>query len=144
MSILLERCLSVALALIGVGAVVIGMQYSDGTAHGGHLLPIISGGAVALLAVTTLFDRKDEESGAVFGWKTLVFFGITALFLLAMPVVGYPLVAPAWLIGLMMILGLRKPWLLTLTGFALPAVAWFLLDELAHAPPPLGVLGEIL
>ena len=61
-----------------------------------------------------------------------------------MPIVGYPLVAPAWLIGLMLILGLRNPLILVLTGISLPAIAWFLLDELAHAPPPLGVLGEIL
>ncbi|WP_152533314.1 MULTISPECIES: tripartite tricarboxylate transporter TctB family protein [unclassified Labrenzia] len=136
--------MSVALALVGLGAIFIGIQYGDGTLHGGHLFPLISGGAVALLAVTMLFDRYVEETGNALGWKTVAFLGLTSIFLLVMPVVGYPLVAPVWLIGLMATLGLRNPLLLTVTGFALPAVAWFLLDELAHAPPPLGVLGEIL
>jgi hypothetical protein len=143
-SILLERCLLIALTLIGVSAVFIGMQYSDGTAHGGHLMPSISGGVVALLALTTLFERKTEQNLNGISWKPWVFLGITGLFLLAMPVLGYPLVAPIWMVGLMTLLGLRHPVTLGLTGFALPAIAWLLLDKLAHAPPPLGLLGEIL
>jgi tripartite tricarboxylate transporter TctB family protein len=143
-SILLERCLLIVLALIGVSAIFIGMQYSDGTAHGGHLLPSISGGAVALLAVTTLFDRKVEKTVNGLAWKPWFFLGITALFLLAMPVLGYPLVAPVWMVGLMLLLGLRQPVFLVLIGCALPAIAWLLLEKLAHAPPPLGLLGEIL
>lgn len=144
MSILLERCLLTALALVGASAVMIGMGYSDGTAHGGHLMPAIAGGTVALLAVMSLFDVSTGNRTTRLSWKPWVFLGITGLFLLVMPVIGYPIAAPLWMTGLMMLLGLRRPLVLALTGLALPAIAWLLLDRLAHAPPPIGLLGEFL
>ena len=141
MSNLLERCLLAALALLGAGAVTIGWNYGDGTAHGGNLLPVLSGGILSILAVLSVFDRVTHNVLDGVAWRPWAFLGLTAVFLATMPVVGFPIVAPIWIIGLMALLGLRQPVVLILTGLGLPMIAWVLLDKLAHAPPPLGLLG---
>lgn len=143
MFLTLERLVLAALALVGVGAVFIARGYSDGTAHGGELMPTIAGGLTASLALIALLRTDAAQEAEANGisrrvWAVLVG---TALFLTLMPVIGYPLVAPHWVGGTMIILGARHHLTIAGTAVILPAIAYSLLAGLAYAPPPLGIFG---
>jgi hypothetical protein len=135
--LLVERCVLAALALAGAGAVWIGAGYGDGTAHGGATVPVLSGGAVAILAAAALL-RPGGTPERVAGARPLAALGLTGAFLAGMPWLGFPLAAPLWLAGLMWLLGEGRVTRILAVALALPAAAWLALDRIAFAPPPLG------
>ena len=132
-----------ALALVGAGAVIMARSYSDGTGHGGNLVPMLSGGIVAALALAAMFrpmphEEKDTGASALRPW--IVLAG-TVAFLALMPLAGYPIVAPLWVAGTMMVLGARNPVTIVATAAGLSIIAYVLLSRLAFAPPPMGPFG---
>ncbi len=143
MFLTLERLVLAALVLVGAGAVLMARGYSDGTAHGGDLMPMIAGGLTASLGLIALLRTRVAPEAHANGASRRVWALLagTALFLALMPVIGYPLIAPLWVGGTMIIFGARHPRTIAGTAMILPAVAYSLLAGLAYAPPPLGIFG---
>lgn len=140
--LLAERCVLTALALGAAGAVWIGAGYGDGTAHGGATVPVLSGGAVAILAAAALL-RPGGTPERVPCARPLAALALTGAFLAGMPWLGFPLAAPRraaplWLAGLMWLLGERRAIRILPVAVSLPAAAWLALDRIAFAPPQLG------
>ena len=137
----LERVVLATLALIGASAVWGARHYADGTAHGGALMPMLAGGSMALLAGVALVragPAPARDGSARRPWAALIG---TAAFLAAMPVAGFPVVAPAWVAGTMILLGARAPLPICGAAILLPLAAYLLLARLAFAPPPMGPFG---
>lgn len=144
MTSIVERLILAALALIGASAVIVGWNYGDGTAHGGNLMPALSGGMVAVLAVLCVFRGRGAEEQVDPSrdmWKPWVVLAGTAAFLGLMPIIGFPVAAPAWIAGIMFLLGARSVAKIAGTAAFLPIVAYLLLARLAFAPPPMGPFG---
>ncbi|MEM1076329.1 MAG: tripartite tricarboxylate transporter TctB family protein [Pseudomonadota bacterium] len=140
---ILERIVLTALALVGFGAVIAARDFSDGTAHGSDLMPMLSGGLLAGLALIALMLSNNQtpvrESGKP--WRlAAVLFG-TSVFLWLLPIVGYPVVTPIWVAGTMYSLGMRRFLTIAAVSVALSAIAFFLLANVAFAPPPMGLFG---
>ena len=131
------------LALLGVSAVWIARDYSDGTPYSAALMPMLAGGTVACLSVWSMINpRGGVETlpcGTALARPVLATLG-TFAFLFLMPLIGYPIVAPLWLAGLMLLLGERRYPIVAAVSIVLPGIAWVLLSRLAFAPPPLGTL----
>lgn len=135
------------LALLGASAVWIARDYSNGTPHSAALMPMLAGGAVAILSVWSMINpRGGVESlprGTALARPVLTVLG-TFAFLFLMPLIGYPIVAPLWLAGLMLLLGERRYPIVAAVSIVLPGIAWGLLSKLAFAPPPLGPLEHLI
>lgn len=142
MTFTLERMVLAALALVGAGAVFMARSYGDGTGHGGNLVPIVSGGIVAALSLAAIFRPMPQETDidAVLLRPWIVLAG-TVAFLALMPFAGYPIVAPLWVAGTMMVLGARNLLTILATAAGLSIIAYLLLAKLAFAPPPMGPFG---
>ena len=150
----LERLVLMALALIGASAVFMANSYGDGTAHGGNLMPMLAGGISTLLALAALlrsFPRTEADSEVgvdadydlkASAWRPWAVLAGTAVFLVTMPLVGYPVAAPLWVAATMMVLGARNPVTIAGTSAALSIIAYLLLAKLAFAPPPMGLFGD--
>ena len=135
------------LALFGASAVWIARDFYDGTPHSAALMPMLAGGTVACLSVWSMFNPRSRVEplprGTAFARPVLATLG-TFAFLFLMPLIGYPIVAPLWLAGLMLLLGERRYPIVAAVSIVLPGIAWVLLSRLAFAPPPLGPLEHLI
>jgi hypothetical protein len=143
MKLTLERVVLTALALVGAGAVLVSRDYGDGTGHGGDLVPLIAGGLVIVLSVFAIFrplpiDAPDLEDSPLRPWIVLA---STIAFLGLMPYLGYPIVTPLWVAGIMVILGMRNWMIMAVTSVGLSIIAYTLLAKLAFVSPPMGPFG---
>ena len=140
---ILERIVLTALALVGVGAVITARDFGDGTAHGGDLVPMLSGGLPAGLALIALMQSKGkapfEKSGKL--WRFAAVLGGTVVFLWLLPIIGYPVVTPLWVAGTMYSLGARHFLTVAAVSVGLSTIAYLLLTKVAFVPPPMGLLG---
>ena len=148
----LERLVLTALALIGASAVFMANSYGDGTAHGGNLMPMLAGGISTALALAALL-RSSAGTGADtqagngsdqqrIAWRPWAVLTGTIVFLATMPLVGYPVAAPLWVMITMLALGARNPVTILGTSAGLSIIAYLLLAKLAFAPPPMGLFGD--
>lgn len=133
-----------ALALVGAGAALFARSYSDGTAHGGNLMPMLAGSIVAVLALVALVrpSPSEESDAGAMVWRPWAMLAGTVAFLALMPIAGYPVAAPLWVAGTMAILGARNPAIIAATAAGLSIIAYTLLARLAFAPPPMGPFGS--
>ena len=104
---------------------------------------MIAGDLTASLALIALLQTRAAHEAHANGTSRRVraLLAGTALFLALMPVIGYPLIAPLWVGGTMIILGERHHLTIAGTAVILPAVAYSLLAGLAYAPHPRGIFG---
>lgn len=143
MTFTLERVVLAALALIGVSAVIVSRSYGDGTGHGGDLVPLIAGGLVASLSVFALFRPLPEEAPDIGASqiRPWIVLASTVAFLGLMPIIGYPIVTPLWVAGIMALLGMRNWMIMAGTSVGLSLIAYTLLVKLTFVSPPMGPFG---
>jgi hypothetical protein len=143
MKVTLERVVLTALALVGAGAVFMSRNYGDGTAHGGNLVPVISGSIVVVLSIIGVFRPLPTEAldnGAT-AWRPWTVLASTIAFLALMPIIGYPVVTPVWVASIMAILGMRNLAVIVGVSVGLSLIAYMLLAKLAFVSPPMGPFG---
>jgi len=141
---LLEKTVLVILILLAATVFHMAGDFSDGTPSGGHVFPRLASGTVFAMATIALFQPQTGGYEVEMTLKPFVVVGLTLAFLLLMPSVGYPLVAPLWIGATMWIFGLRNFAAIVLIACGLSAIAWILLSRLAFAPPPAGVFDVFL
>nr|WP_289846692.1 tripartite tricarboxylate transporter TctB family protein [Pacificibacter marinus] len=127
-------------------------QYGDDTPSGGNVFPQLASGVVCVTACVSLIQRlrgkspntsaSDEDIKIT--WKPVSVALLTFGFLVLLPIIGYPLLAPLWLAAVMWIFGMRSVWILGFVSIGLSALAWILLSRLAFAPPPAGLFERFL
>lgn len=148
---LLDVC--VLLALIVCAAVVFHLagEFKTDRPGDGSLFPRLSSGVVLATAVLSLIGRartfdnlEESDQGTLANFKPIGVAVMTGLFVSLLPIVGYPILAPLWLGATIWVFGLRSKWKLLAISLGLSAIAWILLDRLAFAPPPAGILENIL
>lgn len=144
MGALLEKAVLIVLILLAATVFHMAGDFSDGTPSGGHVFPRLASGTVFAMAVIALFQPEIAGSDAEMTAKPFVVVGLTLAFLLLMPSIGYPLVAPLWIGATMWIFGLRNPAAIVVIACGLSGIAWILLSRLAFAPPPAGVFDVFL
>ena len=144
MGALLEKTVLIVLILLSASVFHMAADFSDGTPSGGHVFPRLASGSVFVMAVIALFQPQTGGSDVKMTPKPFVVLGLTLAFLLLMPSVGYPLIAPLWIGATMWVFGLRNPAAIVLIACGLSAIAWVLLSRLAFAPPPAGVFDVFL
>ncbi len=144
MGALLEKTVLIVLILLSASVFHMAGDYSDGTPSGGDVFPRLASGAVFAMAAIALFQPQKGDSEVEMAPKPFVVVGLTLAFLLLMPSVGYPLIAPLWIGATMWVFGLRNPAAIVLIACGLSATAWILLSRLAFAPPPAGMFEAFL
>lgn len=141
-----------SLILLAAAAFYMAADYGDGTPSGGNVFPQLVSGVVFLTASLSLalrsrgVSRPDsaDQRREKMSPKPLIIALLTFSFLVFLPIIGYPFLAPVWLCAIMWIFGMRSPWVLGLVSVGLSALAWILLSRLAYAPPPAGLFERFL
>lgn len=144
MGALLEKAVLIVLILLAASVFHMAGAFGNGTPSGGDVFPRLASGTVFATAAIALFQPHISGSETDISGKPFVVVGLTLGFLLLMPVIGYPLVAPVWIGATMWVFGLRSPVAIALIAGGLSATAWILLSRLAFAPPPAGVFEAFL
>ena len=144
----LEILFDLFLILLGIVIVVISFKYGFGSLRrpGPGLYPVFIGSAVAILSlfvtISELKSKKDSRLMDKEGGKTFVLMVITfALWILAMPLLGYVLVTLLATYAFCKIMKLEGWWkpLAVSTGTALFIYALF--DYMLYIDLPRGLLG---
>lgn len=141
-----------SLVVLSVVAFYMARDFGDGTPSGGNVFPQLISGVVFLTAGASLVMRSREDTFVETGqhddgkklWNPLIIAALTFGFLVLLPIIGYPLLAPMWLCAIMWVFGMRSLLVLGLVAIGLSALAWILLSRLAFAPPPAGLLERFL
>ncbi|MGJ8609584.1 MAG: tripartite tricarboxylate transporter TctB family protein [Octadecabacter sp.] len=141
-----------SLVVLSVVAFYMARDFGDGTPSGGNVFPQLISGVVFLTAGASLVMRSREDTFVETGqnddgkklWNPLIIAALTFGFLVLLPIIGYPLLAPLWLCAIMWVFGMRSLLVLGLVAIGLSALAWILLSRLAFAPPPAGLLERFL
>jgi putative tricarboxylic transport membrane protein len=144
----------IALFLCGGVTVVLSLQMPLGTFRmaGSGLFPLCLGIMLMLLALLYLAglllnkgvnghpgEAADAPSGAA--GQMLLFFGASALAVLVLNVLGYPLTTLLLMLLLLWILGLRRPALLLLLPLLTAAGSYLLFVQFLKIPLPKGLIG---
>jgi small-conductance mechanosensitive channel len=144
----LEILFDLFLILLGIVIVVISFKYGFGSLRrpGPGLYPVFIGSAVAILSlfvtISELKSKKDSRLMDKEGGKTFVLMVITfALWILAMPLLGYVLVTLLATYAFCKIMKLEGWWkpLAVSTGTAL--FIYVLFDYMLYIDLPRGLLG---
>lgn len=141
-----------SLLILSVAAFYMARNFGDGTPSGGNVFPQLVSGVVFITAGVSLMMRSrgitpadtTVDGDAGWSWKPLIVAALTLGFLISLPIIGYPLVAPLWFCAIMWVFGMRSPLVLGLISIGLSALAWILLSRLAYAPPPAGLFERFL
>ncbi|WP_417243800.1 tripartite tricarboxylate transporter TctB family protein [Celeribacter sp.] len=144
---LLDPVVLIILALLSAAAFHLAGDFSDNTPSGGHVFPRLASGtvfAMAILALVQSVRSRPVDPATTDATKPLVLAAISLAFLMLMPTVGYPLVAPIWVGATMWTFGLRNLKTLFIIAIGVSAIAWILLSRLAFAPPPAGLFDRFL
>jgi small-conductance mechanosensitive channel len=144
----------VVLFLCGGGTVALSLQMPIGTFRmaGSGLFPLCLGIALMLLALLYLANlllqkeakRPSPEAGAVSSGaagQMLLFFGASALAVLCLNVLGYPLTSFLLMLSLLRILGVRQPALLVSLPLLTAAGSYLLFVQFLRIPLPKGLIG---
>jgi small-conductance mechanosensitive channel len=144
----------IVLFLCGGGTVALSLEMPLGTFRmaGSGLFPFCLGIILMLLALLYLANlllQKDskghsgEAAGASPGAaaQMLLFFGASALAVLCLNILGYPLTAFILMLLLLRILGLKRPVLLVTLPFLTAAGSYFLFVQFLKIPLPKGLIG---
>jgi hypothetical protein len=129
----------VLLAVVSAVAFSLAGKFSDGTLHGGHVFPRMMSALIFVLAIISLIFERPTLDDQALSWKPVAVVALTLAFLGLMPTIGYPLMAPLWVVATIWLFGLRNLYITIPIGVGLSAIAWILLDRLAFAPPPAGL-----
>jgi hypothetical protein len=140
------------LLVLSAAAFFIARDFGDGTPSGGNVFPQLVSGVVFLTAAASLVMHSRAQTVAENGghadvttsWNPLIIAVLTFGFLILLPIIGYPILAPLWLCAVMRVFGMRSPLVLGLVSIGLSALAWTLLSRLAYAPPPAGLFEHFL
>ena len=144
----------VVLFLCGGGTVVLSLWMPIGTFRmaGSGLFPLCLGIILMLLALLYLANlllQKDakghpgEAAGAIPGaaGQMLLFFGASALAVLCLNILGYPLTAFLLILFLLRILGLRRPVFLLTLPLLTAAGSYLVFVQFLKIPLPKGLIG---
>jgi small-conductance mechanosensitive channel len=144
----------VVILLCGGGTVVLSLQMPIGTFRmaGSGLFPLCLGIALMLLALLYLANillqkgpkgQSGEAAGAPPGaaGQMLLFFGASALAVLCLNVLGYPLTSFLLMLSLLRILGVRQPALLVSLPLLTAAGSYLLFVQFLRIPLPKGLIG---
>jgi hypothetical protein len=144
----------IVLFLCGGGTVALSLEMPLGTFRmaGSGLFPLCLGIILMLLALfylANLLLHKDskghpeEAAGAPPGAavRMLLFFGASALAVLCLNILGYPLTAFLLMLLLLRILGLKRPVLLATLPFLTAAGSYLLFVQFLKIPLPKGLIG---
>ncbi len=143
----------IVLFLCGGGTVVLSLQMPIGTFRmaGSGLFPLCLGIALMLLALLYLANtllQKDshrhpvEAAGEPPGaGQMLLFFGASALAVLGLDPLGYPLTSFLLMLLLLRILGLRRPVLLVILPILAAAGSYLIFVRFLKIPLPKGLIG---
>ena len=107
----------------------------NGSTQRVDLLHVLTLAGLLVLSAAAFFIARDFGDGTPSGGN---------VFLILLPIIGYPLLAPLWLCAVMRVFGMRSPLVLGLVSIGLSALAWTLLSRLAYAPPPAGLFEHFL
>ena len=144
----------IVLLLCGAGTVALSLQMPIGTFRmaGSGLFPLCLGIILMLLALLYLANlllQKGAQghpgeaavtsSGAA--GQMLLFFGASALAVLGLNVLGYPLAAFLLMFLLLLILGLRRPFLLVCLPLLAAAGSYLVFVRFLKIPLPKGLIG---
>ena len=142
------------LFLCGGGTVALSLQMPIGTFRmaGSGLFPLCLGIALMLLALLYLANimlqkdsqRHPEEAAAPApgaAGQMLLFFGASALAVLCLNTLGYPLTAFLLMLFLLRILGLRRPVLLVILPLLAAAGSYLIFVRFLKIPLPKGLIG---
>lgn len=140
------------LLVLSAMAFYMARDYGDGTPSGGNVFPQLIAGVVFLTAGASLVLHSRHDISAQTAihddgtkpWNPLIIAALTFGFLVLLPIIGYPLLAPLWLWAVMWVFGMRSPLVLGPVSIGLSALAWILLSRLAFAPPPAGLFERFL
>lgn len=141
---LLPKLTMISLAVVSAAAYWQAGKFSDGTLHGGQVFPRLMSAIIFILAIISLIFERQPLDDQRFSWKPIAVVALTLAFLGLMPIIGYPLMAPLWVVATIWLFGLRKLYITIPIGVGLSAIAWVLLDRLAFAPPPAGLFEFLL
>ena len=144
----------VVLFLCGAGTVALSLQMPIGTFRmaGSGLFPLCLGIALMLLALlylANLLFQKDAEppspkaaaaSPGAAG-QMMLFFGASALAVLCLNILGYPLTSFLLMLALLWILGIRQPVLLVALPLLTAAGSYLLFVQFLRIPLPKGLIG---
>ena len=144
----------IVLFLCGGGTVVLSLQMPIGTFRmaGSGLFPLCLGIALMLLALlylaNTLLQKESqrhpvEAAGELHGAarQMLLFFGASALAVLGLDILGYPLTSFLLMLLLLRILGLRRPVLLVILPLLAAAGSYLIFVRFLKIPLPKGLIG---
>lgn len=140
---LLDKCVFSTLIVLSAAAFHIAGGYSDGSVSGGSVFPRLASGVVIAMALITLVRPGPSRSSTSSQGdsRSAVYVALlTLVFLVGLPVIGYPILAPLWMGATMWVFGLRAVPTLLAVALGISGIAWFLLARLAFAPPPAGLL----
>ena len=133
-------------------ALSLGMQIGTFRMAGSGLFPLCLGIILMLLALLYLADlilqkgskgHPGEAAAAPPGaaGQMLLFFGASALAVLGLNILGYPLTAFLLLLLLLRILGLRRVFLLVTLSFLAAAGSYLIFVRFLKIPLPKGLIG---
>ncbi|MHB8772265.1 MAG: tripartite tricarboxylate transporter TctB family protein [Syntrophales bacterium] len=133
-------------------ALSLGMPIGTFRMAGSGLFPLCLGAALMLLALfwlTNLLLRQGVagdagESAAPppgAAGQMLRFFGASALAVLVLDILGYPLTALLLMLAMLRILGLRRPLLLVTLPLLAAAGSYLIFVQLLKIPLPKGLIG---
>ena len=144
----------IVLFLCGVGTAALSLEMPLGTFRmaGSGLFPLCLGIILMLLALLYLAnillqkgpkEHSGEATGATPGaaGQMLLFFGASALAVLCLNILGYPLTAFLLMLLLLRILGLRRPVLLVTLPLLAAVGSYLLFVQFLKIPLPKGLIG---
>jgi len=141
-----------SLIVASATAFYLARDYGDGSPSGGNVFPQLACGIACITAAISLANRlwvlfrRSGVAGKLesVSWTPLIVASSTLGFLILLPIIGYPILAPLWMLATLWLFGMRSPWILASVSIGLSAIAWILLSRLAFAPPPAGLIEQFL
>lgn len=147
----LELAMAAAFTLLGGGVLwtIFAVMLPDGAAGGdafsdSALFPGIVAVALAALAlgdgVAALRHIPATLENAPQYARLLSGLGLTSAFIFALPLVGYSIAAVALSLAVLLLLGVRRIWVLALAGVAMPLAVQLLFERVLGVILPYGTL----